>query len=103
MPSGVTTRILQLEEEQGVQLFAGKKRLYPRTRRTLYGYARKILAMVDEAEKTASGAWSPAANSVSARWKARRLYACLKCCSAAAHGLPANRSGLVIGTNRSLL
>lgn len=52
VPSGVTTRILQLEESLGVPLFLReKKRLHPTDKaQTLYDYALKILAMVDEAE-----------------------------------------------------
>lgn len=52
--------------------------------------------------KTASGAWSPAANSVSARWKARRLFACLKCWRGCTRAYPQIALELVIGTSRSL-
>ena len=56
-PSAVSHRMNQLEEELGVQLFLReKKRLYPTDKaHTLYGYARKILAMVDEAEDRVRG------------------------------------------------
>lgn len=52
VPSGVTTRIQQLEDSLGVLLFTReKKRLHVTPRgRTLYEYARRILDMVSEAE-----------------------------------------------------
>ena len=52
VPSGITARIMLMEEELGVQLFLReKKRLLPTARsQTLYTYARKICALMDEAE-----------------------------------------------------
>ena len=57
VPSGVTARIMLMEEELGIQLFLReKKRLYPTDKaHTLYGYARKILTMMDEAEDRVRG------------------------------------------------
>lgn len=53
VPSGVTTRILQLEESLGVQLFLReKKRLQVTPKgRELYEYATKIIDLLDEAER----------------------------------------------------
>jgi len=57
VPSGVTTRILQLEEALGVSLFLReKKRLFVTPKgKLLYEYARRILDMVSEAEKQMRG------------------------------------------------
>ena len=57
VPSGITARIMQMEEELGVQLFLReKKRLLPTARgHTLYIYARKICALMDEAELCVKG------------------------------------------------
>ena len=57
VPSGITARIMQMEEELGVQLFLReKKRLLPTARgQTLYTYARKICALMDEAELCVKG------------------------------------------------
>lgn len=53
VPSGVTARILQLEESLGVQLFLReKKRLLVTPKgRELYDYARKIVDLASQAEK----------------------------------------------------
>lgn len=57
VPSGITARIMQMEEELGVQLFLReKKRLLPTARgHTLYTYARKICSLMDEAELCIKG------------------------------------------------
>ena len=57
VPSGITARIMQMEEELGVQLFLReKKRLLPTARgQMLYTYARKICALMDEAELCVKG------------------------------------------------
>ena len=57
VPSGITARIMQMEEDLGVQLFLReKKRLLPTARgQTLYTYARKICALMDEAELCVKG------------------------------------------------
>ncbi|MEG6501607.1 LysR family transcriptional regulator, partial [Desulfovibrio sp. 1214_IL3152] len=57
VPSGVTMRILQLEESLGVQLFLReKKRLYPTDKaHTLHQYALRILALTEEAESRVRG------------------------------------------------
>ena len=57
VPSGVTMRILQLEENLGVQLFLReKKRLYPTDKaQSLYQYALRILALAEEAENRVRG------------------------------------------------
>jgi len=57
VPSGVTARILQMEADLGVQLFLReKKRLLPTAKgQTLYDYARRVLALLDEAENSVRG------------------------------------------------
>jgi DNA-binding transcriptional LysR family regulator len=52
VPSGVTTRIRQLEDSLGVPLFAREKMRLQVTHkgRELYAYARRILELVEEAE-----------------------------------------------------
>ena len=57
VPSGVTARIMLMEEELGIQLFLReKKRLLPTARgQTLYTYARRITALMDEAEVCVRG------------------------------------------------
>lgn len=52
VPSGITTRILQLEESLGVKLFLREKKKLIVTPKgeELYDYAKKILGLVDEAE-----------------------------------------------------
>ena len=57
VPSGITARIMQMEEDLGVKLFLReKKRLLPTARgQTLYIYARKICALMDEAELCVKG------------------------------------------------
>lgn len=57
VPSNVTTRIKQLEEELGVDLFIREKlRLrLSATGWTFLDYARRILALVEEARQAASG------------------------------------------------
>ena len=103
VPSGVTTRILQLEEELGVQLFLReKKRLYPTDKaHTLYGYARKILAMVDEAEDRVRGMVPGGKFRIGALESAAavRLPEVLARLHA---GYPQIALELVIGTSRSL-
>lgn len=103
VPSGVTTRILQLEEELGVPLFLReKKRLYPTDKaHTLYGYARKILAMVDEAEDRVRGMAPGGKFRIGALESAAavRLPEVLARLHA---GYPQISLELVIGTSRSL-
>ncbi|MDD2994436.1 MAG: LysR family transcriptional regulator [Pygmaiobacter sp.] len=57
VPSGVTARIMQMEEDLGIKLFLReKKRLLPTARgQTLYAYARRITALMDEAELCVKG------------------------------------------------
>ncbi|GAB7082093.1 LysR family transcriptional regulator [Megalodesulfovibrio paquesii] len=53
VPSGVTTRILQLEASLGASLFLreGKRLLPTEAGRMLYGHALQVLALVAEAER----------------------------------------------------
>ena len=57
VPSGITARILQIEEDLDVPLFLReKRRLLPTAKgQTLYGYARRVLALLDEAENSVRG------------------------------------------------
>ncbi len=57
VPSGVTARIMQMEEDLGIPLFLReKKRLLPTARgQTLYTYARRITTLMDEAELCVKG------------------------------------------------
>lgn len=57
VPSGITARILQMEADLGVRLFLReKKRLLPTAKgQTLHGYARRVLALLDEAEESVRG------------------------------------------------
>ena len=57
VPSGVTARVLQLEESLGARLFLReKKRLLVTPKgRALYDYACRIAALVDEAEQRVRG------------------------------------------------
>ena len=57
VPSGVTTRILQMEAALGVQLFLReKKRLLPTDKgRTFYEYAQRITVLMHEAEESVRG------------------------------------------------
>lgn len=56
-PSGITTRIMQLEAELGVQLFLReKKRLFVTPQgRELCAYARRIMELLEEAEARLKG------------------------------------------------
>ena len=53
VPSGVTTRILQLEDRLGVKLFLREKKrlLLTPQGRTLYEHARRVLDLMSEAER----------------------------------------------------
>ena len=53
VPSGITTRIIQLENVLGVKLFLreGRRLILTPEGQTLYGYALRVVALVEEAEK----------------------------------------------------
>lgn len=80
VPSNLTTRIKQLEQDLGVELFIREKsrlRLSPAGWNFL-GYARRILDLVQEARATVAGR-SPRARLPSARWKVLRQCAFRHC------------------------
>jgi DNA-binding transcriptional LysR family regulator len=58
VPSGITTRILQLEESLGVQLFLREKKrlLVTPQGQELCDYAKRIMNLLDEAETRVKGA-----------------------------------------------
>ncbi len=80
VPSNLTTRIKQLEQDLGVELFIREKsrlRLSPAGWNFL-GYARRILDLVQEARATVAGR-SPRGRLPWARWKAPRLCVSRRC------------------------
>jgi DNA-binding transcriptional LysR family regulator len=80
VPSNLTTRIKQLEQDLGVELFIREKsrlRLSPAGWNFL-GYARRILDLVQEARATVAGK-SPRAPLPSVRWRVRRRCASPRC------------------------
>ncbi len=80
VPSNLTTRLRQLEQELGADLFIREKqrlRLSPMGHNFLC-YANRILALSDEA-MSITHAGEPAGNFASARWKAPPLPACPRC------------------------
>ncbi len=80
VPSNLTTRIKQLEQDLGVDLFIREKsrlRLSP-AGWSFLEYARRILDLVQEARATVAGE-EPQVHSPSVRWKAPPQYAFPNC------------------------
>ena len=78
--SNVTTRIRQLEQSLGVELFVrdGKRMVLTPAGQTLFDYARRMLQLADEARRAVQPAGRAGA-CASPRWKARRRAACRPC------------------------
>lgn len=80
VPSNLSTRLRQLEEQLGVDLFLRERQRLQLSAsgKVLLGYAERLFALQAEAE-AAIKVGEPAGTSSSARCTARRPFTCRRC------------------------
>ncbi len=103
--SNVATRIRQLEEQLGTELFTreGRRLVLTPAGETLLPYAERLLALADEARHAVAENQPRGRSARSARWKARRRPACRSRSLSTTTAGSRWRAELVTGVTRKLI